>query len=105
MRLLSALVFLLVFHVGIGAVEPLENKSEILVYSDGLIEPVIKELGAIMGEEFKKRKIKLSTKKDKKGTIANALESCERFILKKEPALVILSLGIQEKLRKISTTH
>ena len=96
MRLLSALVFLLVFHVGIGAVEPLENKSEILVYSDGLIEPVIKELGAIMGEEFKKRKIKLSTKKDKKGTIANALESCERFILKKEPALVILSLGITD---------
>ena len=78
------------------AIEPLPDNSEILVYSDGIIAPLLDVAEDSVAKELKAQKIKIKHRKKKGMTTAIALENLEKDVLKKKPSLVLLSVGMAD---------
>ena len=76
--------------------DALPDNAEILVYSDGIIAPLLDVAEDSVAKELKAQNIKIKHRKKKGLTTALALENLEKDVLKKEPTLVLLSLGLAD---------
>ncbi len=82
--------------LSLHAIDPLDNGAHIVVYSDGIIDPLLKVAESEVSKELKAQKIKITHRKKKGLTSALALESLEKDVLKKKPQLVLLSIGLAD---------
>lgn len=77
-------------------VEALPDNSDILVYSDGIIAALLDVAEDSVAKELKAQNINIKHRKKKGLTTSDALANLEKDVLKKEPQLVLLSLGMAD---------
>ncbi|NRA39687.1 MAG: hypothetical protein HRU15_16210, partial [Planctomycetes bacterium] len=79
-----------------SAAEIVADGEEVLVYDDGLLSGISGAGKKMLKDDLKKRKIKISSKSRKEGTLIGLIDTIEKDVIKKKPEMVVLSFGMYD---------